>query len=134
MKVIRVLPVLESRAALDAWFTRVIVSTARDHLRRELRRLDREHRRARTSPREASELDVDGRLELEEDLARLGIELVRLTAEERELLRQRYWLGRTLEQIGQGLGLTGNSVSGRLRRLLSKLRAGVRDGLDADLL
>lgn len=122
LRVVRALPPLEDAAALEAWLRTVVRSTALDHLRRETRRARREIRafeRGRSEePRPVSE-----RLELEERSAWLAAQIAELDAADRALLALRYQPGQTFRSVGAAFGLTGNSASGRLTRLLARLRA-----------
>ena len=48
--------------------------------------------------------------------------IAKLNAEEREIVRQRYFLGRSQKETGDKLGLTQVTVSRREKRILEKLK------------
>jgi RNA polymerase sigma factor (sigma-70 family) len=113
---------------LDRWMTRVVHSTALDHLRREKRRLARHQRRAADARSDGSHPSDEAGLA--EDIAWLRSELSRLDERDRELLGHRFGRERTLEDSGAAAGLTGPAAHGRIRRALARLRAAAREIFD----
>jgi RNA polymerase sigma-70 factor (ECF subfamily) len=113
VRVIRSLPVLDSRAALEAWILTTARRIAIDALRSELARA----RRERSSPpgAQASGADPDA-------LAALRASLDELEAREREAVVVGIGQGLTLAEVALSLGVTSGAASGRVRRSLQKLR------------
>jgi RNA polymerase sigma factor (sigma-70 family) len=116
MKFIRRTPILDSPAALGAWFKRAAFTTARDRALAESRRRARETRRTPTADRPGSAVAHA------ETLPWLTSELAGIDAETRDLLTQRFVLGRTLSQMGRLFGLAPGAVDGRIRRVLAQIR------------
>ena len=114
---------IRTRASLDAWFTRVVHTTAIDALRREARRRQRDAARAgpaaRQGPDHPSAIDL---AHIEERLAWLGSELRRLEGEEASLVTLRFAQDKSLEAVGEEHGMTAGAVHGRIRRLIERLR------------
>lgn len=130
MKVIRKLrPSLgiTSRRSLDAWFARVVHTTAIDLLRREARRR-RSEGRLREAP--GGGVSADRESELEERIRWLTGEVRRLDMEEASLVRMRFAGERSLEAVGTEHAMTAGAVHGRLRRLLGKLRMAGKERFD----
>jgi DNA-directed RNA polymerase specialized sigma24 family protein len=106
------MPVFETQEELERWMRRVLLNGARDRIRAEARRIRRESQAPIAT---ATEHDRDS-------LAELNVRLRAIDKESAQLLRRRYDLGWTLEQIGRELGLRPGAVDGRIRRILKKLR------------
>lgn len=122
MKVIRKLrPSLgiTTPASLEAWFRRVLHTTALDHLRRERRRVSREAGRTGNGP---SLVAGTAGAELDEQMAWLAGELERLDGQDASLVAMRYGRGRPLGEVGEAHGMTTGVVHGRVRRLLERFR------------
>lgn len=122
LKMIRRTPILDSPAALGAWLKRAAYSSAMDRAKAEARRRARERRAVAMGAGDDHDTDR---------LAWLRRELDRIDAEARDMLRQRFVLGRTLAQIGRVFGMSPSAVDGRIGRVLRLLarRAGeVDDG------
>lgn len=122
LKVIRKLrPALgiTTRGGLDAWFTRVVHTTAIDQLRREARRHGREAGPRKNAQEQPSASDL---AQLDERLRWLTAELSRLEGEEAALVDGRFRGERSLEVVGAAHGLSGGAVHGRVRRVLERLR------------
>lgn len=113
MKFIRRTPILPSNAALGAWFKRAVFTTARDRALAESRRRTRERARGAPIARSAADTEI---------LAWLAAEIDSIDAETRDLLTQRFALGRTLSQIGEMFGLAPGAIDGRIARALRSLR------------
>ncbi|MBX3363511.1 MAG: sigma-70 family RNA polymerase sigma factor [Phycisphaeraceae bacterium] len=111
------MPAVSSDRELAAWFARVLHRAAIDALRREMRRARRERasaRQERTSP---------STLELREQIAWLRREVAQLDATERALLMLRFHAEATLTQTGEAIGHSADASHGRMRRIISRLRA-----------
>lgn len=125
LRAVRALPPLATDDALAAWMARTLRSVAIDRLRAEVRRARRERiahaaKRARDG---AFAPDPTAALHEDERSRWLAAQLAELTELERALLAQRFsGDGKTLEAAGAALGLSGDAVHGRVRRLLSRLR------------
>lgn len=109
------MPVVDSLGDLERWMRRVLVNGARDRLRSESRRAEREQR----EPPTTQERD-------DHALGELRARLATLESDAADLLRRRFDLGWTLEMIGRELGLRPGAVDGRIRRALAKLRGDTR--------
>lgn len=126
MKVVRAIPVLESEAALAAWLRRCVLTTARDRIRSEARRAERERRAAR-SERGAGVQGTDARAGFAagfdaESLREVEQRLAALDESSAHLVTARFRFGWTLERIAQSLGLRTGAADGRLSRLLARWR------------
>jgi RNA polymerase sigma-70 factor (ECF subfamily) len=121
LRAVRSLPSLPGAEALNRWMARVVQTTAIDRLRMEARRVRREERSGR-APRGGVAADPAAALAGEEEAAWLRRELEKLPAAERLLLHERFERGKSLDEAGRAAGLTGNAASGRIRRILSRLR------------
>ena len=110
---------ITSRASLDAWFARVIHTTAIDQLRREARRRGRESAPPRPPGEHAAASEA---VQLAERLNWLMSELSRLEREDASLMNGRFRGERSLEAVGAAHGLSGGAVHGRIRRVLERLR------------
>ncbi len=129
LKLIQSLPVLNHQRAFDAWFSKVIYSTSRDLLRKEIRLAKREQKAITVHERtEVSQSQVSSILEDEERMVWLEKKIKELTLEEQQLLQQRFFLGRSLDQIARGLGISGYSARSRVKRLIKKLKPDSKDG------
>jgi len=107
------LPRFDEERQLKAWLDRVLLNAARDRIRSESRRRDRERRPVQTR------LEAMPREELEE----LDRHLESLDEQQRSILHLRFSLGWSLQKIGNALGLGGpGSIDGRIRRALERLR------------
>ncbi|RVU53835.1 RNA polymerase sigma factor [Anaerosphaera multitolerans] len=99
----------------DTWIIRILINTAKDHLRR---------RRENISyidevEVEAIEKDREGTLDL------LNL-LENLSDDERELLYHRYFEDLRVKEIAEKLSLKEGTVKSRLSRTISKLRREMR--------
>lgn len=119
VRVIRGPVVCATEAELGAWLRRCVLSASIDKLREEARRRARERARTRADSGEAPDLEAVERLRW------LAKSLDELSLVDRDLLKLKFELDRTLEQIGAlQQGKTGSwaSVHGRIRRSLERLR------------
>jgi RNA polymerase sigma-70 factor (ECF subfamily) len=123
MRAVRSLRAMPDGAALRRWMAHVVRTAAIDRLRRDARRLRRE---ARGGPRISAAADAAAAAELEEQVAWLRGAVAGLPETERALLAERFDRGRTLEEAGASVGLTGNAAHGRIRRALARLRSAAR--------
>lgn len=115
LRVIRAPRVCPTEAELAGWLRRCVLSAAVDRLRRDARRDAREN--ARGLPEAPGDRVGDA-----EQLRWLRDRLAELSPEDRDLLRLRFEIDRTLAEIaGDGRGTWG-AVHGRLRRTLDRLR------------
>jgi RNA polymerase sigma factor (sigma-70 family) len=120
LKVGKRVPTLANEAALSAWLCRVVHRAALDRLRAERRRVARE----RHGHHGGSASETDERIEW------LRGRLRELSAADRGLLAARFARGRTLEQAGEEVGLTGDAAHGRVRRILRGLGRTEIDGIE----
>lgn len=111
LRVARSMKPIATAPELEQWMKRVVHSAAIDLLRREARRAAREQRR-----------DAPESSETDDRVRWLQEQLDLLEPEERTMLTLRFLHERTLEQTGRALGLTGDALHGRLRRVLDRLR------------
>jgi RNA polymerase sigma factor (sigma-70 family) len=119
MRVVKSLPSLPTEAAVAAWLARALFTTAVDRLRQEQRRRRREREVAQ---RGDGAVDSGAGLEEDERLAWLRARLAELPATDRALMRERFEVGRTLDQIGAAHGMTGHAAHGRLWRIVARLK------------
>ena len=112
---------LQDRAQLEAWLRTVVRRIGIDHLRRELRRKERETRAVRQSTGDARARGAEEAAELRERLDWLRRALAECDHNEREVIEMRHRLGWTLRQIAARLGLTSGAVDGRAGRSLRRL-------------
>jgi RNA polymerase sigma-70 factor (ECF subfamily) len=124
LRAVRSLRAMPDRASLARWMARVVRTVSIDRLRREARRLRRE---ARRGPAIAASADAATAVELEEQFVWLRDELTKLPETERALLAERFDRGRTLEEAGASVGMTGNAAHGRIRRALERLRRAAKE-------
>ncbi|MGE3108154.1 MAG: RNA polymerase sigma factor [Phycisphaerales bacterium] len=120
---------ITTRQDLDRWMTRVVHTTALDVLRKESRRRVREQRGPRRSPvrrdpiaSEAASSDAREQVLLAERITWIRAELDTLDAAERDLLMARFAGGRTVAQAAMEAGTSAGSATGRLTRVLARLR------------
>ncbi len=117
VRVIRSPRACPTEAQLAGWLRRCVLSAAVDRLRRDARRTAREGARGASEAANAAEGVGDA-----EQLLWLRDRLAELSPEDRDLLRLRFEIDRTLDEIaGDGRGTWG-AVHGRLRRTLDRLR------------
>jgi len=119
IRVIRHMKPMPDEGALDAWLTRVALTTAYDRLRAERRRRLRERaaaERRRDGCSAASRVGDDDMIE------RLAHEISRLDTDTFDLIMLRHRAGMTLERIGARLGVGPGAADGRVRRALGRLR------------
>jgi len=119
LRVIRMLPPLDTEAALDAWLLRTLDRCALDALRGEARRRRRETGRASEPSASSSSARIDE--------AALGRRLAALPSTTQQLLEARYRFGWTLARIGAWVGLAPGAVDGRITRAIERLRKELDD-------
>lgn len=122
IRVIRSLPVLDSHAALVAWLRAANRSAAIDLLRRRVASRAREcavavQENLVSSPRSALSDSVT-----HSDLDALARALGQLSPDDQILLRLRSDSSASFEQLAASLGGTSDSLYGRARRALARLR------------
>ena len=138
LRVVRTVRPVPSEGQLVAWLRLVVRSAAYDLLRRERRRAGCEAialaAAAAGRNDHASSFDPadegSGGAALEEQLAWLRAELLRLDPRLVELIELRFERRWTLAAIGARLGVSPGTVDGRLRRALTRLRARAREVSD----
>jgi RNA polymerase sigma factor (sigma-70 family) len=113
LSVIRAMPPMPDEARQRGWLRRTLINRARDHLRRDLRRLRRE--RDRGGPARSADTVAAHRRDLHQALRRLD-------EASSTLLRWRFDLGWTLARIGRELGLSTSAADGRVRSAVTKLQ------------
>lgn len=116
VRVIRSPRVCGTEGELAAWLRRCVLSAAVDRLRSEARRSAREVGRGAVAG--AVEDGAAGA----EELRWLRDRIAELGPEDRDLLRLRFEVDRTLAEIAGARGGTWGSVHGRVRRTLERLR------------
>ncbi|MEM7199726.1 MAG: sigma-70 family RNA polymerase sigma factor [Planctomycetota bacterium] len=119
LRVVRRLPALRREEEVAAWMARAALRLAVDHLRRERRRARREQAVGGQRPEPPGVADD---LLHRERAAWLERRIAELPDGDRALLAARFEAGRTLEQVGDGLGMSGHAAHGRIRRLVERLR------------
>lgn len=122
LRVIRSLPVLDSHAALVAWLRAANRSAAIDLIRRRLASQARERAVAKSETPHASHAQVTAKLTSSADLAALAQALASLSPDDQLLLRLRSDSSASFEQLATSLGTTPDSLYGRARRALARLR------------
>ena len=134
LRVVRTVRGVPTEGQLVTWLRLVVRSAAYDLLRREQRRGAREALvaagRAKGSPSSlgpSSGATEPAGAELEEQLAWLRAELLRLDPRLVELIELRYARRWTLAAIGARLGVSAGTVDGRLRRALARVRTRARE-------
>ena len=109
---------MRDSAAVDGWFTRILVNVCRDELRRQARR-----------PRVvALNPAVDAGSGAPPDRVDLGPAIGRLSADEQSLLALRFGRELTVPEIAERLDVPEGTVKSRLHTTLQHLRA----ALDAE--
>ncbi len=121
LKVARTLPALRTEQDLLRWLTRAVITGAIDAIRRERRAQTREKRAARHERTEAA----GG---VKPELHALLQQLDALGHEDRWLVLHRFAHQLEHATIGRLMGLSGDAVSGRVRRALNRLRASKGEG------
>ena len=123
LRAVRALPPLADEDALAAWMARTLRSVAVDRLRAEARRARRERDAHAAALQRESTTDPASLLQQHERGRWLDARLAELSDAERALLAQRFGGdGKTLDAAGAALGLSGDAVHGRIRRLVARLR------------
>ena len=117
LRVVRYLKPMPSEKALTNWIARAVLTATIDRLRRESRRPAREREAACRLLEEGSERVAD-----EEQIEWLQAQLEVLPARDQQLIRERFHHGRTLEEVGAAVGLSGHAAHGRIRRIIERLR------------
>ncbi len=113
---------ITTRPSLDAWFSRVVHTTAIDQLRREARRRRRELAPGIRDARGAEHPSADELAHLDERIKWLMGEVRRLDLEEASMVAMRYGQDRSLDSVGAEHGMTIGAAHGRIRRMLDRLR------------
>lgn len=119
LRVIRSLPPLDSHAALVAWLRAANRSAAIDLIRRRIASQARERAAARA---ESHASQTPALTSLHPDLNALAQALATLSPDDQLLLRLRSDSSATFEQLASSLGATPDSLYGRARRVLARLR------------
>lgn len=121
LRVIKAMRPMNNEKALAAWFARVVYTTAMDRLRQESRRLKREQCAVEMHARATLAIEIDERI------VWLETQLAKLTGYEKKLIHERFTLNKTLEDVGNSLGITGYAAHGRIRRILLRLHSTAKD-------
>lgn len=119
LRVIRSPVVIETESELAAWLRRCVLSAAVDRLRREARAKGREQR----AGSQAQAALPDQSAQAAEQLAWIAQRLRELGDADQELVRLRFGVEQTLEEVARARGTTTGGVHGRLRRLVAALRS-----------
>lgn len=120
LRVIRSPIVIETEGELAAWLRRCVLSTAVDRLRREARASGRDRRAGGEGMRASS---PDKAAQAAEQLAWIAERLRELGDSDQELVRLRFGVEQTLDEVARARGTTTGGVNGRLRRLVAALRS-----------
>lgn len=126
LKVVHKLPALENGRAVAAWMAKTISAAAIDRCRSEQRRRCREQVVAEMRV-EATVACMSDELHRGEQMVWLRNQLLALSDGERLLLQQRLDGERSLAEVAAALGLSGDAVHGRTRRLLLRLQRAARE-------
>lgn len=126
MRVVKSLRTHDDAESLARWMRRVIHTTALDRLRQDLRRARREESAARMEAPSAGAPETDAAIEAAERIEWIRARLALLPEEDRRLLALRFEDGRTFDEVGGAIGSSGDAAHGRIRRLVSRLRAAYR--------
>lgn len=121
MRAMRSIPELATDRSAHAWLKTVVVSCARDRIRRDRAIAARETASGETGPHRVPALLHEDHSTAEQ-LASLRALLATFEEPTRTALLMRFRFGRTLAQIGQLLGLSTGAVDGRLNRAIAALR------------
>lgn len=116
LRVIRSMPRLETHAAFVAWLRAATRSAAIDLIRRQLS--DAARARGAAKP---ERVDAESPLD-DEKIASLLAALERLDPEDRLLLRAKANAGASFEELTSVFGGTADSLYGRARRAMARLR------------
>lgn len=132
IRVIRSLPALDSHAALVTWLRAANRSAAIDLLRRRLASQTREHAAAIRESTHATHTNPANSSTPLPDLSELTQALASLSPDDQLLLRLRSHSSASFEQLAASLGGTPDSLYGRARRALARLRSLLtEEGADA---
>ncbi len=133
MRVVKSMRRMDDDASLARWMRRVIHTTAIDRLRRDLRRARRESAAAAAAAAAASDASALAAAsgETPERIEWIRARIDEMPERDRALVCERFERGRTNEEAGAALGISGDAAHGRLRRLLERLRAAYRAGRSA---
>lgn len=141
---------IASRQDLDRWMTRVLHTTALDHLRKESRRRAREARAASgaahvtadsrdstassgrsvptTSLVSTSDLATPAfRSEVDERIEWIRERLSEIDSLDRQLVVSQYGKDRTVASAAASVGITPGAATGRLTRLITRLRTAAKE-------
>lgn len=127
LKAARSMKPLDTKSDVERWLTRVVQTAALDTLRQEKRRRQREATALANGGHKAA---VDQRAAqehvrrawLDDQVEWLSHELAKIPASDRALLHLRFALGRSLEQTGKAVGISGDAAHGKLRRIIARLK------------
>ena len=122
LRVVRYLKPLPSEKSLANWIARAVLTTTIDRLRKDNRRPAREREAACRLFEQGGERIVD-----EEQIEWLQAQLEVLPELDRQLIRERFHHGRTLQETGTAVGLSGHAAHGRIRRIIERLRRAAKE-------
>jgi len=127
VRVVRHIRVFEDEEVFWAWLT-VLARSALSDLRRGRRRylafLDRFTRHTEVENYLPTKEATDGKLD-----ALLERSLAGMPAEEKELIEEKYFEGRSVREIAERLGTSEKAIESRLVRLRRKLKSALLEGL-----
>jgi RNA polymerase sigma factor (sigma-70 family) len=127
LKAARSMRMMDSDEDLARWLTRVVQTSALDTLRQEQRRRTREIGSTANTSDRPHEPSVSGETQIADRIEWLKGELGQIPASDQALLRLRFALGRTLEQTGKAVGISGDAAHGKIRRIIAALRGRAED-------
>ncbi len=122
LRVVRYLKPLPSEKSLANWIARAVLTTTIDRLRKDNRRPAREREAAGRLLEEGGERIAD-----EEQIGWLRAQLEVLPERDQQLIRERFHHGRTLQETGAAVGLSGHAAHGRIRRIIERLRRAAKE-------
>lgn len=127
LKIIRSIPILDTREDLSRWLRRVVTRCAYDALRSERRRAARH---ASVAAARGSSSSEPSDAEQRERLEWLASQIASLPDPAASLVVGRFRFGLTLERLGRSLGIAPGAADGRLTRTLRALRSAAPGGSD----
>ncbi len=127
VKVLRRMPVCDSREELWGWLNRVVLTTARDMLRREARRARRERESVKV---EADDGGGEHAHDVAERIAWITEQLREIEGVTGSAVYLRLVRAMKLAQVGRIVGLKAGAVDGRANRVLGAVREKAREVFD----
>lgn len=121
MRVVRSMPALQTERAVQAWMARTLFTVTVDRIRQEHRRNRRERKAAEPEAAHSS-VHPQESAEEREQLEWIRDRLAELPEEDRHLVLGRFREDKTLQALGESLGISTNAAHGRIWRIVQRLR------------